>query len=51
MAKVSTIKQTAKYSSGIAITALCASTSEYALGLWAAYYGLRQMRKLSVFMS
>ncbi len=45
------MKQTVKYSSGLAITALCASTSEYALGLLAAYYGLRQVRKLGCLMS
>jgi len=51
MARVQTMKQTAKYSSGLAVTALCASTSEYALGLLVAYYGLRQLRKLSHLMS
>jgi hypothetical protein len=45
------MKQTVKYSSGLAITALCASTSEYALGLLAAYYGFRQIRKLGRLMS
>lgn len=51
MASINNLRQTAKYSSGIAITALCASTSEYALGLLAAYYGLRQIRKLGRLMS
>ncbi len=50
-----TIKQTATktmtYSSGLAITALCASTSEYALGLLAIYYGSRQLGKLGRMMS
>lgn len=45
------MKQTFKYSSGLAITAICATSSEYALGLLAAYYGLRQFRKLGRLMS
>lgn len=51
MNKLQDMKQALKYSSGIVITALCASTSEYALGLLAAYYGLRQVRKLRRLMS
>lgn len=51
MANTQTMQQTVKYSSGLAITALCATTSEYALGLLAAYYGLRQIRKLGQLMS
>lgn len=51
MANSTKMNQTVKYSSGLAITALCASTSEYALGLLAAYYGLRQVRKLGRLMS
>lgn len=39
------------YSSGLLITAACAMTSEYALGLWALYYSVRQLRKLSSLMS
>jgi hypothetical protein len=45
------MQHTVKYSSGLIITALCASTSEYALGLLAAYYCLRQLRKLGRLMS
>ncbi|MFT4764213.1 MAG: hypothetical protein ACI9OH_001307 [Oleispira sp.] len=51
MDRLQSMKQTFKYSSGIAVTALCASTSEYALGLLAAYYSLRQVRKLGLLMS
>jgi hypothetical protein len=51
MAKLQNMEQTVKYSSGLAVTALCASTSEYALGLLAAYYALRQVRKLGRLMS
>lgn len=51
MDKLQDMKQAIKYFSGIAVTALCASTSEYALGLLAAYYGLRQVRKLRRLMS
>lgn len=51
MDKLQDMKQAIKYSSGIAVTAMCASTSEYALGLLAAYYGLRQVRKLRRLMS
>ena len=51
MARLQQMKHTAKYSSGLAVTAFCASTSEYALGLLAAYYGLRQLRKLKKLMS
>jgi hypothetical protein len=51
MARLQNMQQTVKYSSGLAITALCASTSEYALGLLAVYYGLRQIRKLGRLMS
>lgn len=51
MTNTQTLQQTVKYSSGLAMTALCASTSEYALGLLAAYYGLRQVRKLGQLMS
>jgi hypothetical protein len=51
MASLQNMNQTVKYSSGLAVTALCASTSEYALGLLAAYYGLRQIRKLGRLMS
>lgn len=51
MARLQHMNQTVKYSSGFAMTALCASTSEYALGLLAVYYGLSQMRKLGRLMS
>jgi hypothetical protein len=51
MGKLQEIKQTLKYSSCIAVTAFCAYTSEYALGLLAAYYGVRQVRKLRSLMS
>jgi hypothetical protein len=51
MTKLQNMEQTVKYSSGLAVTALCASTSEYALGLLAVYYGFRQMRKLGRLMS
>lgn len=45
------MKHMMKYSTGIAITALCATSSEYALGLLAAYYGFRQVRKMGTLMS
>ncbi len=51
MTNTQTMQQTIKYSSGLVITAICASTSEYALGLLAAYYGIRQIRKLRQLMS
>jgi hypothetical protein len=43
--------QTLKYSSGFAATAICLAASDYALGLLAVYYSMRQLRKLSRLMS
>lgn len=51
MTNTQSMQPAVKYSSGLAITVFLASTSKYALGLLATYYGLRQMRKLGQLMS
>lgn len=43
--------KTLKYSSGFTLTALCMATSDYALGLLAIYYSMRQVNKLRCLMS
>lgn len=40
-----------KYFSGFTVTAICMVTSDYALGLLAVYYSMRQVRKLGSLMS
>lgn len=46
-----TTRKSVKYSAGFAATAICAVSHEYALGLLALYYSVRQVKKLSSLMS
>lgn len=45
------IRKNFKYPLGLTLTAVCAASNEYALGLLALYYSLRQIKKLSLLMS